>query len=325
MHKSVASITMFRVFMEAIVMRVIAALSLTLSLIGCASTPSDISTFYDYQLATPKGERISIQNLPADIENADVILIGEWHTHAGIHRFQTDLLQQMVENGHPMALSMEQFARDAQPVLDEYLAGEIGEQYLIQKANAWPNYESDYRPLVEFAKSQQLPIIAANAPKPIVRCIGRVGIDYIERLTPEQRQWIAAEINTQDSSYKSTFMASMHHGNPAQNENQFAAQVTWDETMAESIVRYLRTNPERKVLHIAGMFHTQQGLGTAASILRRNPNLKVVIITPVGDITTQSDDYQLQVLTPPVRYVQKAHQAEAIKALKNRNTDLVCE
>lgn len=306
-------------------MRVIAALSLTLSLIGCASTPSDISTFYDYQLATPKGERISIQNLPADIENADVILIGEWHTHAGIHRFQANLLQQMVENGHPMALSMEQFARDAQPVLDEYLAGEIGEQYLIQKANAWPNYESDYRPLVEFAKGQQLPIIAANAPKPIVRCIGRVGIDYIERLTPEQRQWIAAEINTQDSSYKSTFMASMHHGNPAQNENQFAAQVTWDETMAESIVRYLRTNPERKVLHIAGMFHTQQGLGTAASILRRNPNLKVVIITPVGDITTQSDDYQLQVLTPPVRYVQKAHQAEAIKALKNRNTDLVCE
>lgn len=306
-------------------MRVIAALSLTLSLIGCASTPSDISTFYDYQLATPKGERISIQNLPADIENADVILIGEWHTHAGIHRFQTDLLKQMVENGHPMTLSMEQFARDAQPVLDEYLAGEIGEQYLIQKANAWPNYESDYRPLVEFAKSQQLPIIAANAPKPIVRCIGRVGIDYIERLTPEQRQWIAAEINTQDSPYKSTFMASMHHGNPAQNENQFAAQITWDETMAESIVHYLRTNPERKVLHIAGMFHTQQGLGTAASILRRNPNLKVVIITPVGDITTQSDDYQLQVLTPPVRYVQKAHQAEAIKALKNRNTDLVCE
>ncbi|ENM5780006.1 ChaN family lipoprotein [Vibrio mimicus] len=306
-------------------MRVIAALSLTLSLIGCASTPSDISTFYDYQLATPKGERISIQNLPADIENADVILIGEWHTHAGIHRFQTDLLKQMVENGHPMTLSMEQFARDAQSVLDEYLAGEIGEQYLIQKANAWPNYESDYRPLVEFAKSQQLPIIAANAPKPIVRCIGRVGIDYIERLTPDQRQWIAAEINTQDSPYKSIFMASMHHGNPAQNENQFAAQVTWDETMAESIVRYLRTNPERKVLHIAGMFHTQQGLGTAASILRRNPNLKVVIITPVGDITTKSDDYQLQVLTPPVRYVQKAHQAEAINALKNRNTDLVCE
>ncbi|TQP92720.1 ChaN family lipoprotein [Vibrio cholerae] len=325
MHKSVASITMSAIFMEAFLMRTIAALFLSFSLLGCSTTPTQVSTFYDYQLATPTGERISLQRLPAEIENADVILVGEWHTHAGIHRFQTDLLKQMTENGHPMALSMEQFTRDAQPLMDDYLTGKIGEQYLIQKANAWPNYESDYRPLVEFAKSQQLPVIAANAPKPIVRCIGRVGIDYLDRLSPEQRQWVATEVNIQDSPYKSTFMASMHHGNLAQNENQYAAQVTWDETMAESIVRYLAANPERKVLHIAGMFHTQQGLGTAASILRRNPNLKVVIITPVGEISPQSDDYQLQVLTPPVRYVQKAHQAEAINALKNRNTDLVCE
>lgn len=306
-------------------MRTIAAIFLSLSLIGCSSTPSKIRTFYDYQLATPSGEYLSVQHLPAAIKEADVILIGEWHTHAGIHRFQTDLLKQMADNGHAMALSMEQFTRDTQPLINDYLAGKIGEQYLIQTANAWPNYESDYRPLVEFAKSQQLPIIAANAPKPIVRCIGRIGIDYVDRLKPEQRQWLASEINTQDSPYKSTFMASMHHGNPEQTENQYAAQVTWDETMAESIVRYLAANPQRQVLHIAGMFHTQQGLGTAASILRRNPNLKIVIITPVGELSATGSDYQLQVLTPPVRYVQKEHQAAAIKALKNRNTDLVCE
>lgn len=175
-------------------MRTIAALFLSFSLLGCSATPTQVSTFYDYQLATPTGERISLQRLPAEIENADVILVGEWHTHAGIHRFQTDLLKQMTENGHPMVLSMEQFTRDAQPLMDDYLTGKIGEQYLIQKANAWPNYESDYRPLVEFAKSQQLPVIAANAPKPIVRCIGRVGIDYLDRLSPEQRQWVATEL-----------------------------------------------------------------------------------------------------------------------------------
>ncbi len=148
-------------------------------------------------------------------------------------------------------------------------------------------------------------MIAANAPKPIVRCIGRVRTDYLDRLSPEQSQFVATEVNIQDSPYKSTFMASMHHGNPAQNENQYAAQVSGDETMAESIVRYLAAKPERKVLHIAGMFHTHLGLGTAASILRRNPHLKVVIITPVGELSPQSDDYHLPVLTPPVRYVQK--------------------
>ncbi|NMU84680.1 ChaN family lipoprotein, partial [Vibrio parahaemolyticus] len=76
-----------------------------------------------------------------------------------------------------------------QPVVDAYLRGEIGEQYLMKQANAWPNYESDYRPLVEFAKQKNLPVIAANAPKSIVRCIGRQGLDYINKLDDDQRMF----------------------------------------------------------------------------------------------------------------------------------------
>ncbi|MCO4790265.1 hypothetical protein DK293_17565, partial [Vibrio cholerae] len=68
MHKSVASITMSAIFMEAFLMRTIAALFLSFSLLGCSATPTQVSTFYDYQLATPTGERISLQRLPAEIE-----------------------------------------------------------------------------------------------------------------------------------------------------------------------------------------------------------------------------------------------------------------
>ena len=39
----------------------------------------------------------------------------------------------------------------------------------------------------------------------------------------------------------------MHHGKPEQTEKQFAAQVTWDETMAESIVNYLTATPGETV------------------------------------------------------------------------------
>ncbi|MDG4869738.1 ChaN family lipoprotein, partial [Guyparkeria sp. 1SP6A2] len=88
---------------------------------------------------------------------------------------------------HPIVLSMEQFSRDSQPYLDQYLQGEIGEQYLIEQSNAWPNYASDYRPLVELAKHHQRPIIAANAPKNMVRCIGQQGIEYLDKLPKEQR------------------------------------------------------------------------------------------------------------------------------------------
>ncbi|KYN25021.1 hypothetical protein AUQ44_04305 [Vibrio cidicii] len=293
---------------------------------GCATSPStsNLNHFYDYQLNSPQGQALSLQNLPSELLTADVILIGEWHTHPGIHRFQTDLLHTL-STQRSVALSMEQFTRDKQPVLNQYLAGEIGEQPLISEGNAWPNYESDYRPLVELAKRQGLDVIAANAPKAIVRCIGRQGIGYLDKLDETERHYLAAEINTADSSYKDKFMASMHHGQPEQTERQYAAQITWDETMAESIVNYRKAHPQTQIVHIAGKFHTEGGLGTANSILRRAPELKVVVITPVASLSENSSDYQLQVLEPPVRYVQQSNRMKAYQALKKRNDELVCK
>ncbi|EJO9869516.1 ChaN family lipoprotein [Vibrio vulnificus] len=304
----------------------ISLLLASMMLSGCANQAltSDPLSFYDYQLYSPEGTALSLQQLPQSVQNADVILIGEWHTHAGVHRFQTDLLKTL-STQHRVALSMEQFTRDKQTIVNQYLAGEIGEQVLIQQGNAWPNYESDYRPLIELAKSQQMDVIAANAPKSTVRCIGRQGLAYLDKLNQEERGYLASEINTGESEYKSKFMASMHHGKPEQTEKQFAAQVTWDETMAESIVNYRQQHPNTQVIHVAGKFHIEQGLGTAHSILRRDPYLKVVVISPVSSVDEQGSDYQLLVLEPPVRYVQKSNQMKAFQDLKKRNEDLTCK
>ncbi|MBE4107830.1 hypothetical protein HJ085_24400, partial [Vibrio parahaemolyticus] len=73
-----------------------------------ALSSTDVTTFYDYQLHSPSGNALALQNLPDELKNADVILVGEWHTHAGIHRFQTDLLRQLSSGERRIALSMEQ-------------------------------------------------------------------------------------------------------------------------------------------------------------------------------------------------------------------------
>lgn len=312
-------------------LRLFAIFFSTLALSACSvfsTNPTDttVGNFYDYQLYSPTKQPISLQALPREILDADVILIGEWHTHSAIHRFQTELLEQLTKQ-NDVALSMEQFSRDKQATVDSYLAGEIGEQVLIKSGNAWPNYESDYRALVELAKQHKLDIIAANAPKPIVRCIGRQGIGYLDKLDGQQRALLAKEVDTSASPYKDKFMASMHHGEPEQTEKQFAAQITWDETMAESITRYLDTNPSTQVVHIAGKFHTEQGLGTKASILKRNPNLSVFVISPYADLTEENNgqDFMLNVLAPPTRYVKMENRMAAYQHLTSRNNTLECK
>ncbi|CAH7235472.1 Cofac_haem_bdg domain-containing protein [Vibrio chagasii] len=317
-------------------MQRIILIGLATLLTACASQPSkdtsqtvaqaeSVSTFYDYQFASPQGKALDLNALPKQLIDADVILIGEWHTHSAIHRFQTDFLKARRNSTSNITLSMEQFTREHQTTLDQYLNGEIGEQILMSQAAAWPNYESDYRALVEFAKANDVDVLAANAPKPFVQCIGRKGLPYLDQLSTEQRLWIAAEVDTGDSPYKEKFMASMHHGTPEQTEKQFAAQITWDETMAESIVNYLASNPGKQVIHVAGKFHTEGGLGTAASILRRNPDLKIAIISPVKEISSDSSDYQLEVLSPPARFVKKENQMKAYQHLSKRSASLECD
>lgn len=307
----------------------IALLSMLLS--ACSMPPytqQAIISFYDYQLYSPQFTPIDLQTLPDDIDQADIILIGEWHTHAGIHRFQSDFLKQRLQQQRPVTLSMEQFSRDKQSVVDRYLAGEIGEQELIKQGAAWPNYESDYRPLVELAKSHNADIIAANAPRAIVRCIGRQGLSYLDTLDNQQRQWLAPQIDDSASPYKEKFMASMHHGTLEQTTRQYAAQVTWDETMADSIVTYLQHHPSTQIVHIAGKFHTEQGLGTKASILKRNPNLKIVVITPsslTSPTTSLKQDYWLNVLEPPIRYVSEESRQAAYRHIGQKNNDSDCQ
>ncbi|CAM4024970.1 ChaN family lipoprotein [Vibrio neonatus] len=283
-----------------------------------SNAASPIHTFYDYQLYSaiskdaPQTTAKPLTSLPSTIINADVVLVGEWHSHSAIHRFQAELYQKLLEHNTQVALSMEQFSRPVQNVLDQYLKSEIGELALIAHAKAWPNYSSDYRALVEQAKSESMPVIAANAPREIVRCIGQVGVDYLESLNAEQRQTIAANLDITDRPYKNNFQQVMEGVEQASIEKMYAAQVAWDETMAESIAMHHAKYPHQQILHIAGRFHVENGMGIAYSLHKRAPKLKIVLITPVSSLDeplgmSQYPEHRLLVLPLPTQ-VMNTHE-----------------
>ena len=121
------------------------------------------------------GVPVSLTDLAKRLADKDVVVIGEYHGHQGSHLLQSRLQAHLYRHRPKQVLTMEQFEVDRQPVLDRYLADKIGEMELVEDAGAWPIYKYAYRPLVEFARVRDLPVIAANAPADIVRCVGREG------------------------------------------------------------------------------------------------------------------------------------------------------
>ena len=51
--------------------------------------------------------------------------------------------------------------------------------------------------------------------------------------------------------------------------------------MAESIANYLRANPGHMVVHVTGVFHVEDRLGTIERLKMRAPALKIALILPV--------------------------------------------
>ncbi|MFP2768462.1 ChaN family lipoprotein [Oceanisphaera sp. KMM 10153] len=282
-------------------------LLLTLFLLGgCQTDARPPTTLFDYRLYDPTGQALSIAQTARQLDTADVIMVGELHGHPGIHRFQAELLARLLRQPRPLALAMEQFSRDHQATLNAYLAGKLGEDAFIEQSHAWPGYRSDYRPLVELARQAQIPVLAANAPRHLVRCIASKGPAYLDQLPAEQRGWVAGQLTLSDDAYKTHFMATRHHGQ-APTEFQFAAQTGWDDTMAESINRYLQAHPGHRVMLTVGRFHIGDGLGTARRLQQRAPGLKIVLIYPVttGETPPRAPLWSLKVGSLPAARLDK--------------------
>lgn len=261
---------------------------------GAFALPAPLPDLTSFALvqAGPAPTAVPLEAAAEILATYDVVFVGEIHLHPGNHIAQMSLFRGIHGQAGNVTLSMEQFERDTQPILDDYLAGRIGESILTDRARAWGNYAASYRPLVEYAKEHGLPVIAANAPAQLIRCVGREGPSFLARIKPEQRALAAADIDLTDGAYKAKFMAfaggDAGHGDaagPGANEQalrSFAAQVTRDETMAESIAAHLARNPGRKVVHLTGHFHSDSFLGTVERLKRRLPHLRIAVVAPVA-------------------------------------------
>lgn len=258
----------------------------------------------EFRVVTPARGSIELRELATAAAAADVVVFGEQHDDPGTHRAQLALLQALGEQKDAVVLSLEMFERDVQRVLDDYLAGRIDEDEFLARSRPWPRYATDYRPLVELAKSRGWPVVAANVPRPLASAVGRRGLAALDTLAANERAHAATSIECPDDAYRTRFLDQMRsHGAPdaaagdtmptAMAERFYLAQCVKDETMAESVVSALtRAGRGATVLHVTGAFHSDYGQGTVSRVRRRAPDARVIILSaiPVADPAAAQPD-----------------------------------
>jgi len=243
---------------------------------------------------TRAGKEIRWRDLPGRLKNANAIFVGEQHDDPETHKAEAILLADMHQKvGDKLTLAMEMFERDGQSRLNDYLSGKIDEPDFVKSVRVWPNYATDYRPMIEFAKANKIPVLASNAPQKIVRKVGQGGLTAsLASLSSEEKTQVASFILAPESDeYSKRFggIISAGHGDGEQMEPTmirrfYEAQRLRDDTMGETVARALRDG--RTVFHVNGSFHSDAALGTASSVLWREPlltRLAIVKIVPYKD------------------------------------------
>jgi len=237
---------------------------------------------------TVSGSRLTVDAISQKMNNYDVVVFGEYHDNKVLHRLEADLLTGVYEQHPNVAVSLEMFERDNQQILNAYLAGRVSEAAFLEQSRPWPNYRSDYRPLIEFAKEEGLRVLAANIPRSVAAHYARRGtLDGIDdTLLPHLPRIHRAP----DGEYRQLFLAQMqamsnkHSAMPvtdSQMEAFYRAQCLKDDTMAESIVDHHRRYPDRKIIHYQGDFHSRYRLGVVEKLQALEPELRILVLTPV--------------------------------------------
>ncbi len=231
-----------------------------------------------YVLFDKNGKKTTYKKLLKASEKSDLVLFGEFHDNPISHWLELELTQDVHQN-KSIVLGAEMFERDNQAALNKYLKGEINQKGLDTLARLWNNYKTDYKPLVEYAKSKKLPFVATNIPRRYASMVYRGGFEALDTLSADQKQWIAplpVKYDASLSQYQKMLEMAQGHG----GDNLPKAQAIKDATMAYSILEHIQ--PNSVFIHYHGSYHSNFYEGIYWYIKQYRPELKITTIATVS-------------------------------------------
>lgn len=230
-----------------------------------------------YQLFDKNGKKTTYKKLLKEAGLTQVLLFGEYHNNAISHWLELEITKDLAES-KKLVLGAEMLEADNQKQLNQYLKGEIDQKKLDSVARLWKNYPNDYKPLVDFAKEKNFSFVATNIPRRYASMVSKNGFEALEKLTDEEKTWIAPQPIPYDASLPGYFQMMKMMGDHT-SPNMPKAQASKDATMAYFINKNLKENTV--FIHYNGTYHSDNFEGISWYLKTYHPEIKIVTISTV--------------------------------------------
>ena len=231
-----------------------------------------------YVLYNAKGKKVSYTKMIKAIVQNDIVMIGESHNNPISHWMELEITKDCKEQ-KSLVMGAEMFEQDNQPALDLYLQGKLTAKGLDSAARLWKNYTTDYAPLVNFAKENNIVFAASNVPRRYAALVSKGGLAALDTLSAKEKAWIAPLPIAYDPElpgYKNMMTMMAGHG----SVNMPKAQAIKDATMAYFILKYY--TPGSLFIHYNGSYHSQNHDGIVWHLKHSKPDLKIITVTTVS-------------------------------------------
>jgi len=239
------------------------------------------------------------------LADTKVVFVGESHIRLEDHHLQLRVIRAMFDQNRNLAIGMEMFGREAQPVLDRFVAGELNEREFLKQSEYLSKWGFDYRlyrDIINFARRHHLPIVGLNVPKEIVSKVFKEGT---AGLTSEEQAKIPADRDLDIPGYRQRITDIFdRHGQHSASEqlNGFLqAQALWDESMAESVATFLVANPGSRMVVVAGRGHTDRDTAIPPRLARRLPGIRQAVILNSESVELPAGEADYLVFSRPAK------------------------
>ena len=227
----------------------------------------------------------TLNNITNYLNEEKIIYVGESHTNFTHHLNQLRVIKSLHKQGRKIAIGMEMFQTPFQDAINRYIEGKSTLKEFLKETEYYKRWKFNYnlyRPIIDYAKENKIPIIALNIDRSIIRKVSKNGI-----LKVENKENLPLKIDQSSTAYKNELMkvfaehdfdkmndkknkkdkhdpkegSQEEFGKELKKDYFFQSQLIWDEIMAQNITKFMNKNRDYTLVVVAGTGHIEKHQG----------------------------------------------------------------